>query len=253
MKLINRVAIITGAGSGIGAETAALFAAEGARVVCADVNEATAKRTAESIEKSGGQALAVRVDVTSAADNQALVERAVATWGRVDVFYANAGIPQSPVKVEDLDEAAFDRIMAVNVKGVFLGIKHVVPVMKRASSGVILITASTAAIRPRQGLQAYVASKGAVIAMTKGLAMELAPHRIRVVAIAPVATDTPMLPAFMGKTQVDDAGRQAFVNTIPLGRLNTPQDIARAALFLCSDDAAMVTGTILEVDGGRCI
>ena len=253
MKLGNKVAIITGAGSGIGAETATRFAAEGARVVCADVNEAGAKRTAEAIEKAGGGALALRADVTSGADNAALVERALATWGRVDVLFANAGIPQSPVKVEDLDEATFDRIMAVNVKGVFLGVKHVVPVMKRQSSGVILITASTAAIRPRHGLQAYVASKGAVVAMTKGLAMELAPHRIRVVAIAPVATDTPMLPAFMGKTVVDDAGRQAFVNTVPLGRLNTPDDIARAALFLASDDAAMVTGTVFEVDGGRCI
>jgi 3-oxoacyl-[acyl-carrier protein] reductase len=253
MKLAGKVAIVTGAGSGIGAETAITFAAEGARVVCADLDEATAKRTAEAIEKAGGHAIAVRMDVTSGADNGAMVERAVAAWGKVDVFYANAGIPQSPVKVEDLDEATFDRIMAVNVKGVFLGVKHVVPAMKRQGAGVILITASTAAIRPRPGLQAYVTSKGAVVSMTKALAMELAPQGIRVVAIAPVATDTPMLPTFMGKTQVDDAGRQAFVNTIPLGRLNTPADIARAALFLASDDAAMVTGTVFEVDGGRCV
>jgi 3-oxoacyl-[acyl-carrier protein] reductase len=253
MKLAGKVAIVTGAGSGIGAETAITFAAEGARVVCADLDEGTAKRTAEAIEKAGGHAIAVRMDVTSGADNGAMVERAVAAWGKVDVFYANAGIPQSPVKVEDLDEATFDRIMAVNVKGVFLGVKHVVPAMKRQGAGVILITASTAAIRPRPGLQAYVTSKGAVVSMTKALAMELAPQGIRVVAIAPVATDTPMLPTFMGKTQVDDAGRQAFVNTIPLGRLNTPADIARAALFLASDDAAMVTGTVFEVDGGRCV
>jgi 3-oxoacyl-[acyl-carrier protein] reductase len=253
MKLAGKVAIVTGAGSGIGAETAITFAAEGARVVCADLDEGTAKRTAEAIEKAGGHAIAVRMDVTSGADNGAMVERAVAAWGKVDVFYANAGIPQLPVKVEDLDEATFDRIMAVNVKGVFLGVKHVVPAMKRQGAGVILITASTAAIRPRPGLQAYVTSKGAVVSMTKALAMELAPQGIRVVAIAPVATDTPMLPTFMGKTQVDDAGRQAFVNTIPLGRLNTPADIARAALFLASDDAAMVTGTVFEVDGGRCV
>jgi 3-oxoacyl-[acyl-carrier protein] reductase len=253
MKLQGRIAIVTGAGSGIGAATAALFAAEGARVACADIDEAAAKKTVEAIAKVGGQALAARVDVTSAADGRTLVEQVVATWNRVDVFFANAGVPQSPVRIEELDEATFDRIMAVNVKGVFLGMKFVVPVMKRQKSGVILVTASTAAIRPRHGLQAYVASKGAVIAMTKGVAMELASHGIRVVSIAPVATDTPMLPAFMGKAQAGAAGREAFIKTVPLGRLNTPEDIARAALFLASDDAAMVTGTVFEVDGGRCI
>ncbi|MFQ5829908.1 MAG: SDR family oxidoreductase [Candidatus Methylomirabilia bacterium] len=253
MKLKDKVALVTGAGSGIGKASALLFAREGARVVCADLNEATAKESVEQIERVGNQALAMRADVSSPADNQAMVERAVAQWGRVDIFYANAGVPQSPTPVEDVDEAAFDRIMAVNVKGVFLGVKSVVPVMKRAAGGVILVTASTAAIRPRQGLQAYTASKGAVIAMTKGLALELARHRIRVVAIAPVATDTPMLPSFMGKTVVDDKGREAMVKTVPLGRLNTPEDIARVALFLASDDAAMVTGTCVEVDGGRCI
>jgi 3-oxoacyl-[acyl-carrier protein] reductase len=253
MKLQDRIAIVTGAGSGIGAATAALFAAAGARVACADIDEPGLKRTVEAIEKAGGQALAARVDVTSATDSEALIERVIATWRRVDVFFANAGVPQSPVRIEDLDEATFDRVMAVNVKGVFLGMKFVVPVMKRQKSGVILVTASTAAIRPRHGLQAYVASKAAVIAMTKAVAMELASHGIRVVSIAPVATDTPMLPAFMGKAQADAAGREAIIKTVPLGRLNTPDDIARAALFLASDDAAMVTGTVFEVDGGRCI
>ncbi|MBI4608075.1 MAG: SDR family oxidoreductase [Candidatus Rokubacteria bacterium] len=253
MKLNGKVAVVTGAGSGIGQATALLFAAEGARVACVDINEATAKRSVEQIEKAGGQGVAVSADVSTAAGNQAMVERALAQWGRLDILYANAGVPQSPIPVEELDEALFDRIMAVNVKGVFLGVKHAVPVMKRQGSGVILITASTAAIRPRQGIQAYGASKGAVIALTKALALELARHRIRVVAIAPVATDTPMLPAFMGKAAVDDKGREAMVRTIPLGRLNTPEDIARAALFLASDDAAMVTGTCVEVDGGRCL
>lgn len=253
MKLGGKVAAVTGAGSGIGQATAALFATEGARVACVDVNEATAKQTVEQIERAGGHALAVSADVSTAAGNQAMVERAVARWGRLDILYANAGVPQSPTPVEEVDEATLDRIMAVNVKGVFLGVKHAVPVMKKQGGGVILITASTAAIRPRHGLQAYGASKGAVIALTKALALELAPHRIRVVAIAPVATETPMLPAFMGKTVIDDSARQAMLKTIPLGRLNTPEDIARAALFLASEDAAMMTGTCVEVDGGRCL
>lgn len=253
MKLKGKVALVTGAGSGIGKVTALLFAAEGARVACVDINEATAKQTAEQIEKAGGQALAVSADVSTAAGNQAMVERAVARWGRLDILYANAGVPQSPTPVEEVDEATFDRIMAVNVRGVFLGVKHTVPVMKKQGGGVILITASTAAIRPRKGVQAYGASKGAVIALTKALALELAPHKIRVAAIAPVATDTPMLPAFMGKTVVDDKAREAMVRTIPLGRLNTPEDIARAALFLASDDAAMISGSCVEVDGGRCL
>lgn len=253
MKLKRKVALVTGAGSGIGQATALLFAAEGARVACVDVNEATAKQTAEQIEKAGGQALAVRADVSKAPDNLAMVERTVAQWGRLDILYANAGVPQSPTPVEEVDEATFDRIMAVNVRGVFLGVKYAVPVMKKQGGGVILITASTAAIRPRKGLQAYGASKGAVIALTKALALELAPHKIRVAAIAPVATDTPMLPAFMGKTVVDEKAREAMVRTIPLGRLNTPEDIARAALFLASDDAAMISGSCVEVDGGRCL
>jgi 3-oxoacyl-[acyl-carrier protein] reductase len=253
MRLDGRVAIVTGAGSGIGAASALAMASEGARVVVVDVNEASAKATVERIEKAGGRALAVRADVTRAADNQAIVEKALATWSRLDVFFANAGVPQSPQDVEQVDEAVFDRIMAVNVKGVWLGAKYVLPVMKRQGRGVFLITSSTAAIRPRPGVQAYAASKGAVVTLTKSLALEAAPHGVRVVAIAPVATETPMLPAFMGKQVVDEQGRAAYVATVPLGRLNQPDDLARTAVFLASDDAAMITGTCVEVDGGRCI
>ena len=253
MKLQGKVALITGAGSGIGWATALLFAREGARVACADINEGAAKETAQQIEKAGGQALVIRADVSRSEDCQAMVERTVATWGRLDILFNNAGVPQAPTPVENLDEATFDKIMAVNVRGVYLGCRYAVPVMKKQGGGVILNTASTAAIRPRPGLNAYGASKGAVIAWTKALALELAPSKIRVVAIAPVATDTPMLPTFMGKTVVDDKGREAMVKTIPLGRLNTPEDIARTALFAASDDAQMLTGTCLEVDGGRCI
>ena len=253
MKLKDRVALITGAGSGIGQATALLFAREGARVAVVDVREEAAKATAQEIERAGGQALALRADVSRAADNQAAVEQTVARWGRLDIFYANAGVPERPTPVEDVDEATFDRIMAVNVKGPFLGAKFAVPVMKRQRSGVILITGSTSAVRPRPGVQCYSASKGAVHVMAKSLALELAPFGVRVVAIAPVATETPMLPAFMGKDKVDEEGMARYRATVPLGRLNQPEDLARAALFLASDDAAMITGTTLEVDGGRCI
>ena len=253
MRLKDKVAIVTGAASGIGAATALAMAREGARVLVVDVNEAGAKATVEQIEKAGGQAAAARADVTRAADNQAVVERATAQWGRLDVFYANAGVPQWKMDLEDVDEKTFDQIFSVNVKGVWLGAKYALPVMKRQRRGLFLITASTAAIRPRPGGQTYAASKGAVVTLTKALALEAAPHGVRVVAIAPVATHTPMLPTFMSKKEVDAEGLAQYVATVPLGRLNQPQDIAETAVFLASDAAAMITGSCIEVDGGRCI
>ena len=253
MRLKDKVAIVTGAASGIGAATALAMAREGARVLVVDVNEAGAKATVEQIEKAGGQAAAARADVTRAADNQAVVERATAQWGRLDVFYANAGVPQWKTDLEDVDEKTFDQIFDVNVKGVWLGAKYALPVMKRQRRGLFLITASTAAIRPRPGGQTYAASKGAVVTLTKALALEAAPHGVRVVAIAPVATHTPMLPTFMSKKEVDAESLAQYVATVPLGRLNQPQDIAETAVFLASDAAAMITGSCIEVDGGRCI
>jgi len=253
MRLKDRVAIVTGGASGIGAASALAMAREGARVLVVDLDEAGAARTAEQIDKAGGQAAATRADVARAADNQAVVEQAVGRWGRLDVFYANAGVPQWKTDVEDVDEQVFDRIFAVNVKGVWLGAKYALPVMKRQRRGVFLVTASTSAIRPRPGGQTYAASKGAVVVLAKSLALETAPHGVRVVAIAPVATHTPMLPTFMNKREVDEEGLRAYVATVPLGRLNEPADIAATAVFLASDDAAMITGTCVEVDGGRCI
>lgn len=253
MKLKDRVAIVTGAGSGIGAAAAIAMAAEGARVLVTDVNETGAKTTVAEIERAGGQAMALAADVTRAADNAAAVERALKAWGRLDVFFANAGVPQWKTDVEQVEEKVFDQIFDVNVKGVFLGAKYALPAMKRARRGVFLVTASTAAIRPRPGGQVYAASKGAVVTLAKALALEAAPHGIRVVAICPVATHTPMLPTFMGKQQVDAEGLARYEATVPLGRLNQPEDVARAVVFLASDDAAMITGSTVEIDGGRCI
>ena len=253
MRLENKVALITGAGSGIGRATAVLFAREGARVAVVDLREDAAKAAAEQIERSGGQALAIRADVSRSADNEAAIQQAVARWGRLDIFYANAGVPQFPTAVEQVDEAVFDQIMAVNVKGVFLAAKHVAPFFRRQQSGVLLITGSTSGIRPRPGVQCYSASKGAVHTLASSLALEFAAFGARVVAIAPVATETPMLATFMGKKEVDEEGMTRYRATVPMGRLNKPEDLAQAALFLASDEAAMVTGSVVPVDGGRCI
>jgi 3-oxoacyl-[acyl-carrier protein] reductase len=253
MRLKDRVAIVTGAASGIGAASALAMAREGARVLVVDLNEAGAKGIVEQIERAGGQAAAARADVTRASDNQAVVEQALARWGRLDVFFANAGVPQWKTDIEEVDEKVFDQIFAVNVKGVWLGAKYALPVMKRQRRGVILITASTSAIRPRPGGQTYASSKGAVVTLAKALALEAAPHGVRVVAIAPVATHTPMLPTFMNKQQVDAESLERYEATVPLGRLNQPEDLAATAVFLASDDAAMITGSCIEVDGGRCI
>jgi 3-oxoacyl-[acyl-carrier protein] reductase len=253
MRLKDRVAIVTGGASGIGAASAVAMAREGARVLVVDLNEPAAKAVVEQIEKAGGQAAAARADVTRAADNQSIVEQATSRWGRLDVFFANAGVPQWKTDLEDVEETVFDQIFAVNVKGVWLGARSALPVMKRARRGVFLITASTSAIRPRPGGQTYAASKGAVITLAKAMALEMAPHGVRVVAIAPVATHTPMLPTFMNKREVDEEGLRQYVATVPLGRLNQPEDLAATAVFLASDDAAMITGSCVEVDGGRCI
>lgn len=250
MRLEGKVALITGAGSGIGRATAELFAREGAKVAVVDLSEPAGAQTVEAIHEAGGDSIFIQADVSSAADVERMIARTVEAWGRIDVLYNNAGIPMGATPIEEVDDDFFDKTMAVNVRSVHLGAKHVVPHMKRQGGGVILSTASTAGIRPRPGLSAYAASKGAVIAMTKALAIELAPFKIRVVSINPVATDTPMLPAFFGKGDPVET-RAKFLSTIPLGRFNTPEDIAHAALYLASDDAYMVTGTAFEIDGGR--
>jgi 3-oxoacyl-[acyl-carrier protein] reductase len=250
MRLPNKVALVTGAGSGIGRATAALFAREGAKLVLADLSEEAGRVTLDEITAAGGEAIFVKADVSNGDDVKRMIDGCVERFGRIDILYNNAGIAMQRTPIEEIDDALFDRIIAVNLRSVHLGAKHAVPHMKRQGGGVILNTGSTAGIRPRVGASSYAASKGAVIAITKALALELAPFRIRVVSINPVAVDTPMLHGIhQGRPEALDGYR----TTIPMGRLNRAEDIANAALYLASDEAFMVTGTAFEVDGGRDI
>ncbi|KAB2877902.1 MAG: SDR family oxidoreductase [Pseudorhodoplanes sp.] len=247
MRLEGKVAIVTGAGSGMGEAIAHTFANEGALVAVLDVDEANGGRVAGAI---GARARFVRCDVTNKADIDAAVAATERAFGRLDILINNAGASHINKPLLDIGEAEFERVFAVNVKGVFLFAQAAVPLMRRGGGGAIINIGSTAGLRPRPGLSAYNATKGAVHNLTKTLAVELAPARIRVCAIAPVATDTPLLPTFLGAA---DGQREKFIATVPLGRLAQPQDIANVALFLASDEAAFLTGNIVEVDGGRCV
>jgi 3-oxoacyl-[acyl-carrier protein] reductase len=247
MRLDGTTALVTGAASGIGKCIAETYAREGARVALADVDIDAARAAARAI---GNTAIAIRCDVTKKADFAAAVEETVAAFGALDILVNNAGVTHINKPMLEIDEADFDRTFAVNVKGVFLGCQAVVPVFRRQGRGLIINIGSTAAIRPRPGTSAYAGTKGAVHTLTKGLAAELAPDRIRVCAIAPVATETPLLPSFLGPVP---GQRERFIATVPLGRLAVVQDVANAALFLASSDAEFLTGNIVEVDGGRCV
>ena len=246
MRLEGKTAIITGAGSGFGAGIARRFAAEGARVMVADINAAAAQAVAAGI---GG--LAQPVDVASGESVATMAQAAMAEWGRVDILVNNAGITHLPAPMEEVSEEDFDRVLAVNAKSVYLTARHLVPVMKAQGAGAILNVASTAGVSPRPRLNWYNASKGWMITATKAMAVELAPAGIRVNALNPVAGETPLLKSFMGEDTPEI--RAKFLSTIPLGRFSTPEDLANAALFLCSDEASMITGVAMEVDGGRCI
>ncbi len=248
MRLEGKIAIVTGAASGFGEGIARKFVAEGARVVVADLDEAKAKAVAASL---GDHALAVRADVTLAGDVKAMADAAHARFGGLDILVNNAGMGHLPQPLEALDEDTFDRILAVNVKAIYLAAKEVVPRFKAQKGGVILNMASTAGVSPRPRLAWYNASKGWVITATRSMAVELAPFGIRVVALNPVAGETPMLATFMGEDT--PAVRAKFLASIPIGRFSTPEDMGNAACFLCSDEASMITGVAMEVDGGRCI
>jgi len=247
MRLDNKTALVTGAGSGIGQAIAETYAREGARVALADINLDAAKSAARAI---GNNAIALRCDVSRKEDFAAAVADTLAAFGGLDVLVNNAGTTHVNKPLMEISEDEYDRTFAVNVKGVFLGCQAVVPVFRKQGGGVIINIGSTAGLRPRPGLSAYNATKGAVHTLTKSLAVELGGDHIRVCAIAPVATDTPLLSSFLGPSP---GMREKFIATVPLGRLAQVQDMANAALFLASDEAQFLTGNIVEVDGGRCV
>ena len=248
VRLADKTAIVTGGASGFGAGIVRKFVAEGARVVIADMNGGAAETMAREI---GAATSAIRVDVASDASVKAMIDAAKQALGRIDIFVNNAGIGHLPQPLEDVTEAEFDRVLAVNAKSVYLTARYVVPLMKAAGGGVILNIASTAGVSPRPRLTWYNASKGWMITATRSMAVELAPAKIRVNAINPVAGETPLLKTFMGEDTPEM--RAKFLSTIPIGRFSTPEDIANAACFLCSDESSLVTGIGMEVDGGRCI
>ena len=248
MRLNGKIAIVTGGASGFGAGIVWKFAREGATVIIADLNIALA---AELSGEVGANTIAHEVDVSDGASVKALVDHVMEKFGKIDILVNNAGIGHVPQELDALSESDFDRIFNVNAKSVYHTAHHIVPVMKAAKSGAILNVASTGGVSPRPNLTWYNATKGWMITATRGMAVELAPFGIRVNAINPVAGETPLLSTFMGEDTPEV--REKFLSTIPIGRFSTPEDMGNAACFLCSEEASMVTGVAMEVDGGRCI
>lgn len=247
MRLEGKVAIITGGAQGFGAGIAQVYAREGAKVVVTDINTEGARMMAESLP---GGAIGLGGDVSKLTDVKTIVAKTLEAFGKLDIIVNNAGTSHRNKPLTEVTEAEFDQVFAVNVKSIYnfaiAGVPHM-----QAQGGAIINIGSTAGIRPRPGLTWYNASKGAVNLVSKSMAVELAPYKIRVNAIAPVAGETPLLATFMGEDTPEI--RAKFIASIPLGRFSTPRDIANAALFLASDEAAMTTGSVLEVDGGRCV
>lgn len=248
MRLRGKIAVVTGGGSGFGEGIVRKFVAEGARVVVMDRDAANAGRVAESL---GADCRLHVGDVTRLKDMEDARDLAQSAFGALHILVNNAGVGHVPTPLDEVDEATFDRVADVNMRSIYNGARAMVPHFKAQKAGVILNVASTGGVSPRPNLTWYNASKGWVITATRGMAVELAPFGIRVNAINPVAGDTPLLATFMGADTPEI--RAKFLSTIPLGRFSTPEDMGNAAAFLCSDEASMVTGVAMEVDGGRCI
>ena len=246
MRLSGKTAIVTGGASGFGAGIVRKFIAEGAIVMIADINGDAAQAISNEV---GG--IACTVDVANSDSVKAMAQAAISKMGHIDILINNAGITHLPAPMEDISEEEFDRVFTVNAKSVFLTAKHIVPHMKSRGTGAILNVASTAGVSPRPKLNWYNASKGWMITATKAMAIELAPEGIRVNAINPVAGETPLLKTFLGEDTPEM--RAKFIASIPIGRFSTPEDMGNAACFLCSEEASMITGVAMEVDGGRCI
>tara|TARA_Y100001935_G_C17218900_1_gene464147 strand:- start:17 stop:757 length:741 start_codon:yes stop_codon:yes gene_type:complete len=246
MRLNNKIAIVTGSASGFGKGISKKFTEEGAHLILVDVNLKLLKEVSKSLSQDYFVA-----DVSKASNFNSLLKYVYKKYNSVDIFVNNAGITHKPKPMEKVTEKEFDKVFNVNAKSVYFCGKYFVPKMKKRKSGVILNVASTAGLSPRPKLNWYNASKGWMITATKAMAIELAPFKVRVNAIAPVAGKTPLLKSFMGGDTLKK--RQAFLSTIPIGRFSTPEDMGNAACYLCSDEASMITGTVLEVDGGRCI
>jgi NAD(P)-dependent dehydrogenase (short-subunit alcohol dehydrogenase family) len=253
MDFKGKVAVVTGAANGIGRAVSMGFASHGAKVVLVDRDAAGAKAAAQAIEQKGGSAISVTADVTRSADVQAYVKAALDKYGRIDCFHNNAGIEGSVTPIAEYDEALFDQLMGVNVKGVFLGLRHVLPVMIKQKSGSIVNTASIAGIMGSPNMAPYVASKHAVIGFTKSVAGEVAGHGIRVNAVCPGPVDTRMIHSVEAQINPGDPAGvgKRYQTAIPLGRYATADEIANIVLFLASDLAASVTGAQYVVDGGR--
>jgi 3-oxoacyl-[acyl-carrier protein] reductase len=248
MRLQGKSAIVTGGASGFGAGIARKFIAEGARVMIADINGEAARDMAKEL---GGGTIAQTTNVAKNEDVATLTKAALDAFGRIDILVNNAGVTHLPAPLDEISEADFDRVLMVNTKSVYLTARHIIPHMKGNKAGAVLNVASTAGVSPRPRLSWYNASKGWMITATRSMAVELAPLGIRVNAINPVAGETPLLKSFMGEDTPEI--RAKFLSTIPIGRFSTPEDMGNAAAFLCSDEASMITGVCMEVDGGRCI
>jgi NAD(P)-dependent dehydrogenase (short-subunit alcohol dehydrogenase family) len=254
-RLDGKVAIITGAGSGMGKAAALLFAAEGAKLAVVDIDEVNGRAAAAQIKQAGGEALFVPADTGREADLKNMVQATVKAFGRVDIFWHNAGIAGAGA-IEQTSEADFDRQIAIHVKGGFFGAKHVLPEMKKAGGGAILFTSSASGVRASPASPSYSIAKAGLQILAQCIAQANGKYNIRANALCPGPVQTPLWPSFVGRNPdvIKPADlEKAFLARVPMGRMIQPEEIARAALFLCSDEASVVTGVVMPVDGGYLV